>query len=244
MSEDDHRQPDAIIEEIDLLSQKYEQLSKDVSKLLSNENELYAQQLNEITKNHEFKLSLLEQWREDSHGSIEKDRDVKLKYFEEDRLIKKAEIPIFMKQSIQKQFDSLKAEFSDAFNLFLDQDIPLINEFSRKEPTSVYEVDQSQQPFLPLSEIKKDEAKIRNSSIGNNIEFDYHIGVLGEFTNDKKTYHLGSEITIQFEHMSPIRGKITRINNHSSTIEILAKDSSAPIAIPLKSINSHIVQII
>lgn len=226
--------------EIRYWGQEFEKITEDINKLLQNENDLYKQQLGEITKNHQQKLLLLDKWKEDSEVSIEKDRELKIQYFTEDCKLKKAEIPTFMKQSIQKHFSRLKNEFADVFDLFLQQDIPFINEFSVDEEESTYEVDLSKHHFLSPNEIKKDENKIKNYELGFNNEY---IIVDDELKSNSQSFHLESDASIQFEHMSPIKGKITSINYHHSTIDFLPYNSSQPITFSLQALNARIIKI-
>ena len=233
---------DDIAKEISYWGQEFEKITKDYSQLLKNENELYQQQLEEITKNHQYKLSLLNEWKENSEYSIEKDRELKIQYFKEDCEIKKAEIPIFMKQSIQKQFSRLKNEFSDVFDLFLQQDIPFINEFSSEEKDPIYEVDLNKHSFLSASEIKEDENNFKNNESSFNSEGEYRISY-GELKSSTSTFHVGSECSVQFEKMTPVLGKISKINDYHSTIEFTPTNGVQPITFSLQALNIRIIKI-
>lgn len=239
-NESSPNQPD-IEKEIIYWGQEFEKISEDINKLLQNENDLYRNQLEEITKNHQQKLALLNEWKENSETSIEKDRELKIQYLKEDCELKKSEIPTFMKQSIQKQFLRLKIEFSDVFDLFLEQDIPFINEFSNEEKESMYEVDLSKHPFLSINEIKEDENNFNNTDFDLRNEFQI---IFGELKNSFSSYHVGSNVSIQFEQMTPIPGRITNINDHHSTIEFTPDNSPQPITFSLQALNVQIIKLI
>lgn len=234
MEENQNQSEIDVESEISYWGKEFEKISEDVNKLLKNENELYQNQLEEITKNYQQKLADLDEWKQNSENSIEKDRELKIQYLKEDCEIKKSEIPTFMKQSIKKQFSRLKNEFSDVFDLFLDQDIPFINEFTNEEKESVYEVDLSKRPFLSANEIKEDENNLKN------IKDEYKIAY-GELKNNSKSYRIGSNVSVQFEKMSPIQGYITNITD--STIEFKPDNAAQTITFPLQALNIRIIKL-
>ena len=119
--------------EINFWLEEYENLKRDFSNLCSNKNDLYRDQLNELSVNNEKKKEMLELWKTESEKSIDRETEVKIDYLIQDCEKKINEIPQFLMQSIQKNFARLRKEFTDVFELFLQQDIPFINEFSNPE---------------------------------------------------------------------------------------------------------------
>ncbi|OHT05579.1 hypothetical protein TRFO_26652 [Tritrichomonas foetus] len=224
-----------VADQIYFWQKEFDDLKKSFSQLFSKENELFESQMNEITKNHEYKLEMLEKWRKDSEESIDKDMEVKIEYLKEDCQQKISEIPFFLKQSIQKQFTKLKNEFSDVFDKFTDKDIPFIEEFSKDDKISIYEVDTTNQPFLTVAEMKKDEEKVYAHP---SAEFRFDSGRL---ISGNSVFCVGSDISVRFGKMQPINATISNIFNEK--IELMTPGASKSIFITIESLNAHLVKI-
>jgi uncharacterized small protein (DUF1192 family) len=220
-------------EQILYWQQKLEEVKQGYEKIFPGENYVYIQQDQKLLEVHNKKLETLEKWREDKLASIQSEKEKRIALLKSECERHRAGVPKLLEQTIQRQFDQLKGEFSGVFDYFMVDDIPFMHTFAFSKMAKIFAIDCSK-PLLDPNQIRHDfdeVSKVKIPLIVRN----------GEIVTEEKIWRIGDQCFLRFGRMKPVLATISSVQ--PDILEFLPQKGSQVIRVGVQALEMRIVSL-